>query len=158
MTTCIQYLSATAGIFLLTLTPTRAGQSEVKGTFNGDGKPAKLAFVSAYPGGPRADKGTIVLVFTEKDQSKEEKPEMAAAVGDLGSALIVTVNAAGGIVTCDVAHEAHTRKPFTSIGTLKLSDFKNEGGHVQGKLSTGGKADFMGQSWEVDLTFRTPAP
>jgi hypothetical protein len=158
MTTCTQYLSVTAGVFLLTLASARAGQSEVKGTFNGDGKPAKLAFASAYAGGPRADKGTIVLVFTEKDPSKEEKPEMASASCDLGSALVVTVNAAGEIVTCDVAHEAHTKKPFTSIGTLKLSDFKNEGGNIQGKLSTNGKADFMGQTWEADLTFKTPAP
>lgn len=70
----------------------------------------------------------------------------------------MTVNAAGEVVTCDVAHEAHTKKPFTSIGPLKLSDFKNEDGTVQGKLSTGGKADFMGQSWEVALTFKSQAP
>lgn len=120
----------------LTLISAGAGQSEVKGTFNGDGKPGNLAFVSAYKGGPHADKGTIVLVFTEKDHSKEASPEMKAATGNFGSALIVTVNAAGEIVTYDVAHEAHTKKPFTSSGTLKLTDFKNEGGNVQGKLST----------------------
>lgn len=91
---------------------------------------------------------------TARDQNISFKEDR----GDFRRALIVTVNAAGEIVTCDVAHEAHTKKPFTSSGTLKLTDFKNEGGNVQGKLSTGGKAGFMGQSWEVNLTFETEAP
>lgn len=105
MKKCIHKFYATTAILLLTLISAGAGQSEVKGTFNGDGKTGNLAFFSAYKGGPRADKGTVVFAFTEKDHSKEPSPEMKAAT-----------------------------------------------------LSTGGKADSMGQSWEVNLSFKTQAP
>src|SRR5690349_2460385 len=50
--------------------PAISPKPSVKGTFKGNGKPAKLAFVSAHPGASLADKPSIVLVFTEKNHLK----------------------------------------------------------------------------------------
>jgi hypothetical protein len=137
----------------------RAADSEVKGTFNGDGKPAALAFVSAQKSEPLSDKETVTLVFTEKDHSQAKKPEMKAAFGDFGSALMITIfKDSGKIVGCDVAHSAHKQKPFSSIGSIEMKDFKNEGGVLSGHIATAGKVDTFKQSWEVDLTFRAKAP
>jgi hypothetical protein len=57
--------------------------------FKGDGKAANLAFVSAHKGEPLADKETTMLVFTEKDHSKDKRPDIKASFGSYGSALII---------------------------------------------------------------------
>jgi hypothetical protein len=136
-----------------------AADSDVKGSFIGDGKPAKLAFVSALKGTTLADEETVMLVFTEKDHSKEKRPDMKASFGDFGSALIITLYPdTGKIVGCDVAHEAQSKKPFSSLGSIEMKDFKNEGGQISGKIVTAGKVETFKQTWEVDLTFRAKLP
>src|SRR5437763_17083850 len=104
--------------------PAAAADPAVSGKFTGDGKEAKLAFVSARNDEPLAGKSTIQLVFTEKDHSKDPKPHIKAMFGDYGSALIITVHPDGQIVGCEVAHTAHKRPGFSSVGSIKTSDFK----------------------------------
>ena len=132
--------------------------SEVSGIFKGNDQPAKLAFVSAHKGTPVSSKETIKLVFTEKDHSKDEQAELKALFGDYGSALVIGIERNGKVVTCDVAHEAHKQKPISSPASVKMSEFKNEGGQISGKLATDGKAEAFGQTWEVNLIFKTKAP
>jgi hypothetical protein len=86
----------------------RAADSQVTGTFKGDGKAANLTFVSAHKGEPLADKETIMLVFTEQDHWKDKRPDIKASFGSYGSALIITAYSDGGVVGCDVAQP--TRK------------------------------------------------
>src|SRR5262245_41428946 len=57
----------------------------VTGIFKGNGKDAKLAYVSAHWREPFGDKPSIVLVFTEKDHSKDKKPDFNAGFGKFGS-------------------------------------------------------------------------
>ena len=136
-----------------------AADAEVKGTYNAEGKPSALAFVSAKKSESLSDKETVQLVFTEKDHSKEKKPDLKAAFGDFGSALVIAIFPdTGKIVGCDVAHSALTQKPFTSLGSIEMKDFKNEGGVLSGHILTNGKVETFKQTWEVDLTFRVKAP
>ena len=144
--------------FFAAMVPTLRAESAVTGVFKGNDKPANLAFVSARKGEPVFDKETIVLIFSEKDHSNAVKPENKAGFGDFGSALVVTVNSDGQIVTCQVAHSAHGKGSFSSGGTLKLSDYKTAGGELSGKISSGGVSEFFKKTWEVDLTFHTKAP
>ena len=130
----------------------------VTGTFTGNGKPGNLAFVSARKGERVFDKETIVLIFTEKDHAKAAKPENKAAFGDFGSALVITVDSEGKIVGCEVAHAAHDKRAFSSVGTIQLTEFKNAGGELHGKLSSGGEQEFFKKTWDVNLTFHTKAP
>ena len=130
----------------------------VSGKFTGDGKEAKVAFVSAHKGEPLADKPTIKLVFTEKDHSKNPKPWIKAGFGDYGSALVITVYHDGQIVGCEVAHTAHKMPGFSSLGSIKTSDFKLADGKVSGKIKTDGEVETFKQKWQVDIAFETKAP
>jgi hypothetical protein len=135
-----------------------AADSEVSGIFKGNDQSANLAFVSAHKGTPVGGKATIKLVFTEKDHSKDERPELKALFGDYGSALVIGIQPDGKIVTCDIAHEAHKQKPISSPASMKMSDFKSEGGQISGRIATDGKQEAFGQTWEGNLTFKTKAP
>ena len=136
----------------------RAADSGVSGVFKGNDQPAKLAFVSAHKDTAFAGKETIKLVFTEKDHAKDERPDLKALFGDYGSALMIGIQPDGKVVTCDIAHEAHKQKPISSPSSVKMSEFKNERGQISGKLATDAKQEAFGQTWEVNLVFKTKAP
>jgi 3-oxoacyl-[acyl-carrier-protein] synthase III len=145
-------------VAVLTAPHSGAVDSEVNGVFKGNDQSAKLVFVSAYKGTPVSGKETIKLVLTEKDHSKDERADLKALFGDYGSALVIGIQSDGKVLTCDVAHEAHKQKPISSPTSVRMSEFKNESGQISGKIATDGKAEAFGQTWEVNLTFRTKAP
>jgi hypothetical protein len=95
-------------------------------------------------------------VFTEKDHSKDKKPDFNAAFGKFGSALIISLHEDGGIFGCQVVHTAHQKQGFTSIGSINTSNFKFEDGKVEGELTTNGQVDTFGETWEVNLKFVAP--
>ena len=151
-------LSAILAGILLTAGPAAAADPPVTGKFTGNGKEAKLQFVSTKKGEPYLDKPTTVLIFTEKDHSKDKRPEFAAGFGDYGSALILTVKEDGKIIGCVVAHSAHEKKGFNSLGSIALSDFKKADGSLTGRVKTNGVVNTFGEKWEVDLKFEAKAP
>jgi hypothetical protein len=124
--------------------------------FKGNGKDAKLAYVSAHWREPFSDKPSIVLVFTEKDHSKDKKPDFNAGFGKFGSALVVSLHEDGDIFGCEVAHSALQHKNFSSIGKIRTNDFEYADGQVKGELTTDGPADIFGESWEVNVKFVAP--
>jgi hypothetical protein len=128
----------------------------VTGVFKGNGKDAKLAHVSAHWREPFSDKPSMVLVFTEKDHSKDKKPDFNAAFGKFGSALIISLHEDGGIFGCQVVHTAHQKQGFSSIGSIKTNNFKFEEGKVEGELTTDGQVDTFGETWEVNVKFVAP--
>jgi hypothetical protein len=128
----------------------------VTGAFKGNGKDAKLAHVSAHWREPFNDKPSMVLVFTEKDHSKDKKPDFNAVFGKFGSALIISLHENGDIFGCQVVHTAHQKQGFTSIGSINTSTFKFEDGKVEGELTTNGQVDTFGETWEVNLKFVAP--
>lgn len=142
------------------LSPFSCGaDAEVTGTFIGNHQPAKLTYVSARAGTMLDDKPTVLLVFTEKDHSKDKRAELGAMFGKHGSALVVTIFPDDGRVAgCEVAHQAHGNEPFSSTGSVVLTDFKNEGGQLSGRLATAKAVETFGKTWQVDLTFKTKAP
>src|SRR6476646_3945133 len=128
----------------------------VTGVFKGNGKDAKLGYVSAHWREPFGDKPSIVLVFTEKDHSKDNKPDFNAGFGKFGSALIVSLHEDGDIFGCEVAHNALKHQNFSSIGKINTNDFEYADGQVKGELTTDGPADVFGESWEVNVKFVAP--
>ena len=128
----------------------------VTGVFKGNGKDAKLAYVSAHWREPFGDKPSIVLVFTEKDHSKDKKPDFNAGFGKFGSALIVSLHEDGDIFGCEVAHNALKHQNFSSIGKINTNDFEYADGQVKGELTTDGAADVFGETWEVNVKFVAP--
>jgi len=128
----------------------------VTGIFKGNNRDAKLAYVSAHWREPFGDKPSIVLVFTEKDHSKDKKPDFNAGFGKFGSALIVSLHEDGDIFGCEVAHTALKHQNFSSIGKINTNDFEYADGQVKGELSTDGPADVFGETWEVNIKFVAP--
>jgi hypothetical protein len=128
----------------------------VTGIFKGNGKDAKLAYVSAHWREPFGDKPSIVLVFTEKDHSKDKKPDFNAGFGKFGSALIVSLHEDGDIFGCEVAHSALKHQNFSSIGKINTNDFEYADGQVKGELTTDGAADVFGETREVNVKFVAP--
>src|SRR4051794_38433242 len=128
----------------------------VTGVFKGNNKDAKLAYVSAHWREPFGDKPSIMLVFTEKDHSKDKKPDFDAGFGRFGSALIVSLHEDGDIFGCEVAHTALKHQNFSSIGKINTKDFEYADGQVKGELTTDGPADVFGETWEVNIKFVAP--
>ncbi len=128
----------------------------VTGVFKGNGKEAKLAHVSAHWREPFSNQPSMVLVFTEKDHSKDKKPDFDAGFGKFGSALIISLHEDGDIFGCQVVHTAHQKQGFSSIGQIKTNNFQFADGKVQGELATDGQAEVFGETWEVNLKFVTP--
>jgi hypothetical protein len=128
----------------------------VTGTFKGNGKEAKLAYVSAHWREPFGGKPSIALVFTEKDHSKDTKPDFNASFGKFGSALIISLHEDGEIFGCEVVHSAHKKQGFSSVGQIKTDNFEFTDGKVQGELVTDGQAEVFGETWEVKLKFVAP--
>src|SRR5215831_12144381 len=128
----------------------------VAGVFKGNGKDAKLGYVSAHWRQPFGDKPSIVLVFTEKDHSKDKKADFNAGFGKFGSALIVSLHEDGDIFGCEVAHSALKHQNFSSIGKINTNDFEYADGEVKGELATDGTADVFGETWEVNVKFVAP--
>jgi hypothetical protein len=130
----------------------------VSGRFKGNGKDAKIAFASARAGEPFADKPSIVLIFTELDHSKDKRPDISAGFGRFGSAIIISCHEDGNIFGCEVAHAAHAKKPFSSIGKVTLDEFDASNGQAAGVLNTGGETETFGEKWEVNLKFVVDLP
>jgi hypothetical protein len=128
----------------------------VTGVFKGNGKDAKVGYVSAHWREPFGDKPSIVLVFTEKDHSKDKKPDFNAGFGKFGSALVVSLHEDGDIFGCEVAHSALKHQNFSSIGKIQTNNFEYADGKVQGELTTDGPADVFGESWDVNVKFVAP--
>jgi hypothetical protein len=128
----------------------------VTGVFKGNGREAKLANVSAHWREPFSDKPSMVLVFTEKDHSKDKKPDFNAGFGKFGSALVVSLHEDGDIFGCEVAHSALKHQNFSSIGKIRTNDFEYADGQVKGELTTDGPADVFGETWEVNVKFVAP--
>jgi hypothetical protein len=112
--------------------------------------------VSAYWDEPFSDKQSIVLVFTEKDHSKDAKPKFNASFSKFGNALIISLHEDGGIFGCQVVHSAHKKQGFSSIGQIRTNNFKYEDGKVEGELLTDKELEFFGDTWEVNLKFVAP--
>ena len=150
-----------AGDSLAASTPKKFGPAanvkpSATGVFKGNGKDAKLAYVSAHWREPFGDKPSMDLVFTEKDHSKDKKPNLNASFGRFGSALIISLHDDGEIFGCQVVHSAHQKQGFSSMGSIHTNDFTFENGKVEGELTTDGQLDTFGEKWEVKIKFVAP--
>ncbi len=136
--------------------PTAPAKPSISGTFIGNGKSAKLAFVSARRGEPFDDKPSILLVFSEKDHAKDNQPDIKASLGAYGSALILSVQEDGSIFGCQVAHAAHDKRGFSAVGAIRAAAFEIRSGGIEGHLTTDGQKTSFGQIWSADLHFVVP--
>lgn len=151
---------ATSCALVASLTPIFAedGKAVVSGKFLGGGKDGNIKYLIVETREPFSDKPAVELIFTEKDPSASKKPGFDAGFKKLGSALIISVFRDGDIFGCEVAHSAHEKSPFSSLGKMQVKDIKVTETQISGNVTSGGELDTFGQKWEVDLTFSAPLP
>ena len=128
----------------------------VTGTFIGNGKEARLNYVSARWTEPFDNKPGILLLFTEKDHSKDKKPDNDAMFGKYGNALIISLHEDGSIYSCQVVHNAMKNKGFSSSGSIEATPFTYENGKVEGEITTNGDVETFDEKWAVKLKFAAP--
>lgn len=128
----------------------------VTGSFKGNGKQGKLAFISARELEEFSDKPALMLILTEKDHTKDPQADVNARFGRYGNALIVSLNDDGSIFGCEIGHTAFQKGSFSAVGGTSIDEFDLGDGQVSGQIVTDGEQEFFGDKWEVDLKFATP--
>ena len=139
--------------------PAMAGPA-VSGTFTGDGKPATITQVSAYPDEPFDDQPVTAIVFTAKEQVGDAKKVLfSATFGDYGEAIVAKVTPDGNLIGVDILHPGVQPNGSVSLsGVLTMENYKNSGGEISGRLTSNGDEDVFGHTLNLDLTFHTKAP
>ncbi|MBV8587298.1 MAG: hypothetical protein JO308_13500 [Verrucomicrobia bacterium] len=142
--------------FCFSLLVRAADQPALTGSYTVDNTDGKLGFVRAVKG-TAFDQPATVIVFSQKDASKQAKPDDSAMFGKLGNALVITIGADGNIVGTQVIH-SKLQAPVSTSGELNLENYQAANGKISGHLTTAGAKDMFDHKWQVDLTFATAAP
>ena len=125
----------------------------VTGIFTGNGTKRKaLAFVSAHWQEPFSGKNGIALVFTEKDHSKEKKPDTPAMFGRFGRSSSRSMKMADLWFAGWCTARQRTRG-FSSVGNIEATEFTYADGKVEGEISTNGPVETLATSGEVKIKF-----
>jgi hypothetical protein len=137
----------------LTLLPRASHAADsISGRFVGNGKDAKLAFVSAYMADGMSGKPAVEVVITEKNHAASKRPGWDADFGKFGSALTIKMHRPdGGVFSCQVAHQDLKRKPFSVIGTIKAVDVSFAGDRIKARFTSNGQDKFFDDVYEVDV-------
>ena len=131
------------------------------GSYAANGKDAKLAYLTALKGEPFSGHPVTVLVFSEKDASKDKNPGFHAQMGDFGDALVVHLSQDGAewnIIGTEFAHAALKHSGASGSGILHASDIKLADGELSGRIASGPGSDLFGEPLSVDLKFQVKMP
>lgn len=143
-------------LFVAAFASTALAATAVKGTYKANGQGAKLEFALAYPSEPFSDNPTTQLVFTEKDASAEERPDIKASFGDFGNALVVKLMKDGDsytVIGCEFGHLALKHMGASAIGIVEAKEVKVDKGRISGHLVSASDAEIFDEPVVVDLTF-----
>ena len=132
-----------------------------EGSFKANGKDAKLGYVVARKGDPFSGNETIMLVFSEKDASKEAKPDMRAMFGELGDALVVHVMNENGkydVIGSELTHSALKHSGASVSGVIEIKDASSANGEFSGHLVTRPNTTVFDEPMAIDLRFHVKQP
>jgi hypothetical protein len=132
-----------------------------EGTYSANGKDAKLGYLIAAKGDPFSGKPTTVLVFSEKDASKDPRPRFHAQMGDFGDALVVTLMQDGAewdIIGSEFVHSALKHSGASGTGIISIKDVLVANGEISGHLTTRANSDMFGEPLAIDLRFHVKQP
>ncbi len=145
------FVLGTAGLVLL---PARGFAADtVSGRFVGNGKEAKLGFISAWPRDPFSGKETIVIVLTEKDHKASKKPWFDAGFGEFGAALQFSLTKPDAkLIGTEVGHPGLKRKPVSVSGSsIQAEGVTITANRVEGRFFTPKPGTFFDDVFEIDM-------
>jgi len=146
---------------VLALFMTALSAAPFEGTYSANGNNAKLAFLVAKKGDPFSGNPTTILVFSEKDASKDPRPDFHAQMGDLGDALVIRLMKDGDkwdVIGSEFAHSALKHSGASGTGIVSVSDVTVANGEISGHLMTHPNADLFDEPLVVDLRFHLKQP
>lgn len=149
-----------AAILALAAT-TLSAAAPFSGKYSANGKDGKLAFLVAKKGEPFSGKPVTVLIFSEKDASKDSRPDFHAQMGDFGDALVIRLRQDGDkwdVIGTELAHSALKHSGVSASGMIDVKDAAVANGMLSGHLMTGDGADVFGEPVVVDLKFQAKLP
>jgi hypothetical protein len=132
-----------------------------KGSFKANGADAKLAYLMTKKGTPFSGKPVTLLIFTEKDASKDPDPESNAQFGRLGDALVVHLEQDGDkwdVIGTEFMHASLKHSGASGAGIVAAENVKAAGGELSGHLFTKPGEDLFGEPIAVDLHFHAKQP
>ena len=154
-------IAATALVCAVCFAASALAAGPVEGAFKANGKDAKLGYVIAKKGEPFSGNPTVTLVFSEKDASKDPKPDMHAQFGDLGDALVIRLMNENGkytVIGSEFAHSALKHSGASASGVVDIKDAAVANGELSGHLVTGPDAKIFSEPIAVDLRFHVKQP
>jgi len=131
------------------------------GKYIANGKEARLAFLSAKKGEPFSDRPVTILIFSEKDASRDARADFHAQMGDLGDALVVHLSKADDewrVIGTEFAHSALKHSGASGSGIVNVKDVSVANGELSGHLVTEPNADLFDEPLAVDLRFHVRQP
>jgi hypothetical protein len=131
------------------------------GKYVANGKEAKLAYLSAKKGEPFSGKPVTILIFSEKDASKDARADFHAQMGDLGDALVVHLSKGDDewrVIGTEFAHSALKHSGASGSGIVSAKDVSLANGEISGHLVTEPNADLFDEPLTVDLKFHIKQP
>ncbi|HEY2396203.1 MAG TPA: hypothetical protein VGH81_09540 [Rudaea sp.] len=131
------------------------------GKYVANGKDGKLAYLSAKKGEPFSGRPVTILIFSEKDASKDARADFHAQMGDLGDALVVHLSKGDDewrVIGTEFAHSALKHSGASGSGIVSAKDVSLANGEISGHLVTEPNADLFDEPLTVDLKFRVRQP
>lgn len=141
------------GIGLVVVSRSAQAADTASGRFVGNGKEAKLAFVSAWPRDPFSGKETIVIVLTEKDHAASKKPWFDASFGKFGAALQFSLTRPDTrLIGTEVGHPGLKRSPVSVSGSsIQAEGVTITADKVEGRFFTPKPGTFFDDVFEIDV-------
>jgi hypothetical protein len=138
--------------------PALFAAGKASGRYVGNGKEAKLAFVTAVPHEDWDGQKAYTLILSERDASRAEKPDFDAMFGELGDALVISVTQGGDIFSVQVCHQALEKAGFSTSGTVQAEGFQITGNRLSARFFTTEEQEFFGDRWSLDLKVEVDLP
>jgi hypothetical protein len=148
-------------VALLMLAMTDANAAAVEGYYRANGKDAPPAHALAHKGDAYMDKPTFKLILSQKDAAKDDRADFSAQMGDLGSALVITlVRGEEGydVIGAQFAHPDLKRSGASSAGLVEARDIAVSDGEIHGRIVSVADAMLFDEPIEIDLEFQTKIP
>ena len=150
-----------SSLVFLACAATALAAAPFDGKYVANGKEAKLAYVTAKKGEPFSGKPVTILIFSEKDASKDARADFHAQMGDLGDALVVHLSKGDDewrVIGTEFAHSALKHSGASGSGIVSAKDVNVANGEISGHLVTAADADLFDEPLTVDLTFHVKQP
>ena len=102
-----------------------------------------------------------MLIFSEKDASKDSRPDFHAQMGDFGDALVIRLRQDGDtwdVIGSELAHSALKHSGVSASGIINAKDVAVANGVLAGHLVTTAGADIFGEPIAIGLKFQVKMP